>query len=198
MTHKKDWHNNKDDLKKKLEEARNIADNKEEENHNNEQEKKIIELEKNLAEKTEIARKAQYDYINLKMDFDWYVKRKEENSNQEKIDTLISVIQKFLPFIESLRKSIDNIPQDKREETIAQGIILTYNKFINTLESMDIKQIESIGIEPNNELHEPISMVPTEDKKMKWKIIQEFERWYYYEKNWIKKIINTSKVVVWQ
>lgn len=34
----------------------------------------------------------------------------------------------------------------------------------------------SIGEEPNNTLHEPVSMQETEQDDMKGKIIQEFER----------------------
>jgi hypothetical protein len=48
-------------------------------------------------------------------------------------------------------------------------------------------------------LHEPIGMQPTEDKKLKWKIIQVFEQWFYYQKeNGDKVTIFPSKVIVWQ
>jgi hypothetical protein len=48
-------------------------------------------------------------------------------------------------------------------------------------------------------LHEPIGMQPTEDKKLKWKIIQVFEQGFYYQKeNWDKVTIFPSKVIIGQ
>jgi hypothetical protein len=64
------------------------------------------------------------------------------------------------------------------------------------LESMNIYPIESIGKIPDWLYHEPISMLSSEDPDMKWKIIQEFERWFYYKKDWEVKVITTSKVVI--
>ncbi|NCQ82373.1 hypothetical protein GW750_06325, partial [bacterium] len=57
----------------------------------------------------QIATKAQHDYINLKMDFDSYQSRTESRQADQKIDTLTDVVKKFLPFVESLRKSLDTI-----------------------------------------------------------------------------------------
>jgi hypothetical protein len=47
-------------------------------------------------------------------------------------------------------------------------------------------------------LHEPVGMQPTEDKNLKGKIIQEFERWFVYTENGEKTVITTSKVVIGQ
>ena len=33
---------------------------------------------------------------------------------------------------------------------------------------------------------------------MKWKIIKEFEKGFFYEKDWDKKVVTTSKVVIGQ
>ncbi len=75
---------------------------------------------------------------------------------------------------------------------------MTYDNFIKTLENMHIKAIEAIGLNPDSLLHEPVNMQPTDDKKLKGKIIQEFERGFVYEKDWEKKVITTSKVVIGQ
>jgi molecular chaperone GrpE (heat shock protein) len=61
---------------------------------------------------------------------------------------------------------------------------------------MSIKPIISIGFVPDTLLHEPVGVEPTDDKKMKGKIIKEFERGFFYEKDGNKKVIITSKVVV--
>lgn len=137
---------------------------------------KIAQLEKELAEQKEITKRAQYDYINLKMDFDRRQRLKEEEGKTAHIDTLIASVQKFLPFVESLRKSIEMIPADQRENALAKGVIMTYNKFVQTLEGMKIQPIESIGLVPDGLFHEPVSAQPVEDETMKGKIIAEFEK----------------------
>ena len=164
----------------------------------NDQSNEITALQQKLIETEEIMKKAQYDYVSLKMDFDGYVRRAEENAEAQKQETLFNVVKKFLPFVESLRKSIDTIPEDKHDDPMSKGVILTYNKFLQTLEGMGIKAIESIGLEPDSEMHEPVSMQPTKDENMKGKIIQEFERGFYYEKGDTKKVITTSKVIIGQ
>jgi hypothetical protein len=52
---------------------------------------------------------------------------------------------------------------------------------------------------PDSMLHEPIGMQPTDNKELKWKIIQVFEQWFYYQKdNWDKITIFPSKVIIGQ
>jgi len=66
-------------------------------------------LQKQLEEQNGITKRAQYDYINLKMDFDRWSRQKDEESKTAHIDTLIDVVKKFLPFVEDLRKSLESI-----------------------------------------------------------------------------------------
>jgi molecular chaperone GrpE (heat shock protein) len=107
-----------------------------------------------------------------------------------------------LPFIENLRKSLENVAKssqinpDLSQDPITKWLQLTYDNFIKTLESMNIYPIVSVWELPDTLFHEPVSTSITQDKKMKWKIIQEFERWFFYRKDWNTKVINTSKVIV--
>ncbi len=61
---------------------------------------------------------------------------------------------------------------------------------------MGIKTIESLGQEPNNELHEAVSAMPTDNAELKGKIIQEFEQGFIYDKGDTRKVVTTAKVVV--
>lgn len=49
---------------------------------------------------------------------------------------------------------------------------------------------------PDSLMHEPVSVEPTEDEQLKGKIIKEFERGFFYEKDGEKKIIKASTVIV--
>ncbi len=184
----------KDDLQEKLEEVQQQQDDKK----YLELEAKILQLEQEKKEFEEIAKRSQYEYINLKMDFDRYQRQIQESSKNMELDSLFSVVAKFLPFLEDLRKSLESIPSEHKEDPLAKGVQIVYEKFIKTLEWLHIKVIETIGKEPDSFLHEPISLEETDNKKMKWKIIREFERGFVYEKDGEKKVIKAAKVIVWQ
>lgn len=82
--------------------------------------KEITTLNEELEETKQIMTKAQHDYINLKMDFDHIQSRMQKQQSDGKVEALLDVVSKFLPFVESLRKSIDNIPKDKQKEPLAK------------------------------------------------------------------------------
>ncbi|MCF7834816.1 nucleotide exchange factor GrpE [Candidatus Gracilibacteria bacterium] len=193
---KKDEKKNDDELLEKLEEIKKEKEDKEIGGEIEELNKKIQELENEKKEITEMTKRAQYDYINLKMDFDRLVRQTEEKDANQGIDILIDVVKKFLPFVENLRKSLENINKEQLQDPLTKGVQIVYDNFIKTLGSMNIKAIESVGLEPDLFFHEPVSVQKTEDKKMKGKIIQEFERGFFWEKDGEKKVIVSSKVIV--
>jgi molecular chaperone GrpE len=127
-------------------------------------EAKIKELENKLTETEQITKKAQSDYIHMKFDFDSYMRRNEEQAKTSKIDTLVDVVKKFTPFIDGLRQSLSNIPEEQHDDVLVQGVQMIYNKFISSLDMMGIKKIESIGQTPDIELHEAVSAMPVTDE----------------------------------
>lgn len=166
---------------------------------------KIEQLEKSLKEQMEISKRAQHDYINLKWDFDRYQQNMKDKSASLEVDTLISVVKKFLPFVENLRKSLATIADDQKDSPLVKWLQMMYDNFLKTLESFNIKAIESVWLVPDTLFHEPVSAQPVEDENLKGKIVQEFERWFYYEKDpaedgagWDKRVVVPSKVVVGQ
>ena len=89
-----------------------------EQQKNNIHQGEVMKLQQLLTEKEEIAKKAQIDYINLKADFDFLVrqtKMKEEAAEQE---NLLKVVKKLLPFVEDLRKSLENLSSEQKEEPL--------------------------------------------------------------------------------
>ena len=161
-------------------------------------EAKIKELENKLSETEQITKKAQSDYIHMKFDFDSYMRRNEESAKTAKVDTLVDVVKKFTPFIDGLRQSLANIPDEQRDDVLVQGVQMVYNKFISSLEMMGIKKIESLWQTPDIELHEAVSALPVTDETQKGKIIQEFEQGFIYNKWDIRKVVTPAKVVIGQ
>lgn len=186
------------DLQDMLNQAQDTQTQKWEELSIEDLQAKIKELESKLTDSDQITKKAQSDYIHMKFDFDSYMRRNDEQAKTAKIDTLVDVVKKFTPFIDGLRQSLSNIPEDQHDDVLVQGVQMIYNKFISSLEMMGIKKIESIGQTPDIELHEAVSAMPTEDSEQKGKIIQEFEQGFVYEKWDIRKVITPAKVVIGQ
>ena len=190
------------DLEKKLEEVQKEKAAKDssgqKDDNADDKDAKIQQLEKTLQEQMEITKRAQHDYINLKRDFDRYMQNMKEKSASLEVDTLISVVKKFLPFVENLRKSLITIPADQQESPFVKWLQMMYDNFLKTLESFNIKSIESIWLVPDSLLHEPVSVQPVEDKNLKGKIVQELEKGFVYEKDGDKRVVVPSKVVVGQ
>ena len=126
----------------------------------------------------EVAKKAQHDYVMLKYDFDSYQRRVEGDNKEQKAQTLIDVMKKLLPLIDQLSYSVEHMPEDLQGNKWADGIKLVYDNAAKTLASLGIEKIQTIGQEPDSELHEPLSAEPTDDESLKGKIIKEYQPGY--------------------
>lgn len=186
------------DLQDILDQAQNTQQSKSQDNIVDELQAQIKDLESKLADAEAITKKAQSDYIHMKFDFDSYMRRNEEQAKTAKVDTLVDVVKKFTPFIDGLRQSLANIPEEHADDVLVQWVQMVYNKFISSLEMMGIKKIESIWQTPDIELHEAVSALPVTDETQKGKIIQEFEQGFVYDKWDIRKVVNPAKVVIGQ
>ena len=158
---------------------------------------KIKELESQLQEKDEIAKNSQINYLHLKADFDILQRQTQQKVDNAERDAEIKVVKELLPFLENLRKSLMNLTEEQQASSLWEGIRMMYDNFIKSLEKLHIKPIESVWLEPNPQFHEPVSMQPVDDKKLKWKIIQEFQQGFLYENNDEVIVISPSRVIVW-
>ena len=159
----------------------------------------ITKLQSQLAEKDEIVKNAQLAYLHAKNDMEMIQRQSAMKAESMHQDLLIKIVKKLVPFVEDLRKSLETLSDEQKESSMWKWVQMVYNRFIKALEEFSIYPIPSLNETPDTLLHEPIWVQPTEDKKLKWKIIQVFEQWFYYKKdNWDKITIFPSKVIIWQ
>ena len=159
----------------------------------------IKKLQSQLAEKDEIVKNAQLAYLRTKNDMEMIQRQSAMKAESMHQDLLVKIVKKLLPFVEDLRKSLENLSEDDKNSAMWKGVQMVYDRFIKALEEFDVYPIPSLHEAPDAMLHEPIWMQPTDDKKLKWKIIQVFEQWFYYQKeNWDKVTIFPSKVIIGQ
>ena len=159
----------------------------------------IKKLQAQLAEKDEIVKNAQLAYLRTKNDMEMIQRQSAMKAESMHQDLLIKIVKKLLPFVEDLRKSLENLSEDDKNSDMWRGVQMVYTKFIKALAEFNVFPIPSLYESPDTLLHEPIWMQPIEDKKLKWKIIQVFEQWFYYQKEDGDKVtIFPSKVVIGQ
>lgn len=157
---------------------------------------KIAELEKALQEKDEIAKNSQIAYLHLKADFDILQRQAEQKIENANRDAKINVVKKLIPQLENLRKSLLNINDEQRETAMVKGLLMMKEGFYKVLSGMGIEPIASLGLEPDAQFHEPVSMQPVDDEALKGKIIQEFEQGFVFKNGDELVVLNPAKVVV--
>ena len=184
------------DLEEMLEEVKSDKDN---EDMIEKLQAEIKKLQAQLAEKDEIVKNAQLAYLRAKNDMEMIQRQSAMKADSMYQDLLIKIVKKLLPFVEDLRKSLENLSKEDKNSAMWKWVQMVHDRFIKALEGFNIFPIPSLHETPDTLMHEPIWMQPTEDKKLKWKIIQVFEQWFYYQKeNWDKVTIFPSKVIIGQ
>lgn len=156
-------------------------------------------LQKKLEDSEQIAKRAQSDYLRLKMDMDALITRTSEQQKRWDIDALVNTAKKILPFVTQLTQSLQAADTETLETPRAQGIQLIQQKMMGSLEQMHIYGIVAQKWEtPDLQHHIPVSTQPVEDKKLSWAIVSQIEQWYLYKNNWVEVVIVPAKVVVGQ
>lgn len=167
--------------------------------HANDHTQEIAQLTKKLQETEEIAKRAQSDYLRLKLDFDGYMQRNQEAQLSAKVDALTEVARKILPVVNQFYHIIQTMPQELEGNSRADGMKLAYEKVIGDLAHLGITPIEAkIGDDVDFIAHLPLSAQDTDDQALKGKIIELVETGYIYRKNDKQQIILPAKVIVGQ
>ncbi len=133
-------------------------------------------------------------FLRLYAEFENYRKR----TNKERLDLITNansdLLKDLIPVIDDFERAITNNADVDDIEGIKEGFSLIYNKYKGLLQSKGLKAMEAKGEVFDPELHEAIANLPTEDKKMKGKVIDDVEKGYFLN----DKVLRFAKVVVGQ
>ena len=192
-------HDNDQDLQDLEEMLDDVKSSKDNEDMIEQLQAEIKKLQSQLAEKDEIVKNAQLAYLRTKNDMEMIQRQSAMKAESMHQDLSIKIVKKLLPFVEDLRKSLENLSDEQKDSDMWKWVQMVYDRFIKALEEFNVFPIPSLHESPDTLMHEPIWMQPTDDKKLKWKIIQVFEQGFYYQKeNGDKVTIFPSKVVIGQ
>ena len=159
-----------------------MAENENEEIKKEEQEVEIVDnTENEINELTDRYKRLFAEFENYKKRT---VKEKEGLRNMLVSDIMISI----LPVIDNMEKAISTGTDDKAYE---DGIKMVLNQLKEVLAYNGVKEIETIGMPFDPELHEAVSHV-TDDKLGKNIIKEEFRKGYIIGTN----VIRHSMVIV--
>ncbi len=135
---------------------------------------------------------SQDKYLRLSAEFDNYRKR----TLKEKSDLLKTAgedtIKKILPVLDDFERAMNAMQTSKDIEAVKGGIDLIYSKLKETLTQLGIKEIESLNLDFNTDLHEAITKIPAPNEELKGKVVDVVQKGYYLH----DKILRFSKVVI--
>jgi len=134
-------------------------------------------------------------FLRLFAEFENYKKR----TSKERIELFKTasedVMISLLPVLDDFERALAHIEDDKEAEDLRKGVLLIYQKLLNTLEQKGLKVISvKKGDSFDAEDHEAVTQIPAPNKKMKGKIIDIVEKGYKLG----DKVIRFPKVVIGQ
>ena len=134
-------------------------------------------------------------FMRLFAEFENYKKR----TNKERIELFKTasegVMLSMLPVLDDFERALMHIEEDKEAEELRKGVLLIYNKLLNTLEQKGLSKIEvNKGDTFNADDHEAVTQIPAPSDDLKGKIIDVVERGYKLG----DKVIRFPKVVIGQ
>ena len=146
-----------------------------------------------LEELTEILNQEKEKYLRLFAEFENFKKR----TAKERIELFKTagqeVISAILPILDDFERAINQTPEEDKKSI--EGFLLINNKLADVLKSNGLNVTETkIGDAFDAEIHEAITLIPTQDDAQKGKIIDITEKGYQLG----DKIIRFPKVVVGQ
>ena len=74
----------------------------------------IKKLQAQLAEKDEIVKNAQLAYLRTKNDMEMLQRQSAMKAESMHQDLLVKIVKKLLPFVEDLRKSLENLSDEQK------------------------------------------------------------------------------------
>jgi len=134
-------------------------------------------------------------FMRLFAEFENYKKR----TSKERVELFKTanqdVVLAMLPILDDFERALSHIENDKEAEELRKGVLLIYNKLVNTLEQKGLSKIEvRQGDTFNADNHEAVTQIPAPTDDLKGKIIDVVERGYKLG----DKVIRFPKVVIGQ
>src|SRR5690606_29121321 len=181
----------------KNDEKTDITSDQVENQTENQVDDQVMEQEElSVEEKLQEELKLEKDkFLRLFAEFENYKRRTGKERMELFATASEDVMKSLLPIMDDFERAISHIGDDKEAEALRKGVLLIYQKLINTLEQKGLAEIKiDKGDAFNADNHEAITQIPAPTEDLKGKIIDIIEKGYKLG----DKVIRFPKVVIGQ
>ena len=151
------------------------------------------ETEKNpVAELEEELASAKDKLLRLYSEFDNFKKRTAREKIEFAKTASASVMVDMLTVLDDFERAIKSMTETAKDPSLLEGVNLIYTKMKSTLEQKGLKEMKTAGENFDADLHDALSNVEVENKKLKGKVVEEIQKGYYLN----DVVIRHAKVIV--
>jgi len=129
--------------------------------------------------------------LRLAADFENAKKRLEREREISLKYAEENILRELLPGIDNIERAMDQGKEANSLESLLEGVELTRNGLLATLEKYGVKAIDSIGQPFDPNIHEAVAMEETGEMEPN-KVLREFQKGYIYR----DRLLRPSKVIV--
>lgn len=134
----------------------------------------------------------QDKYIRLSAEFDNYRRRTLREKIEASKYAAEDMLLKIIPIMDDFDRALMHMETAADIAAMKDGIDLIYNKFSEFLKQNGIKEIESLNLNFDVDLHDAVAKVPVQEDDKKGKVVDVIQKGYYL----LDKVLRHSKVVV--
>ncbi len=153
------------------------------------------EEDKDMAAALEEARiklqESEDKVLRLAADFDNTKKRLEREREISLKYAEENVLKELLPGIDNIERAMDQGRESNSIENLLEGVELTRNGLLATLEKFGVKAIDSTGQPFDPNIHEALAMEETDAMEPNM-VLREYQKGYLYK----DRLLRPAKVIV--
>jgi len=142
-----------------------------------EEEKETEELKKKLEEKEKEAKEHYDRLLRMAADFENYKKRAVREKEEWTKFANEDLIKEILPFIDNLERAVNHSEKTEDFQSLVEGIKLTAQQLLKTLNKFGVSPIESLGKPFNPAVHHAMLLVETDQHEPN-QVVEEFQKGY--------------------
>ena len=140
--------------------------------------KEVEELKKKLEEKEKEAKENYDRLLRTAADFENFKKRAAREKEDWTKFANEDLIKGILPFIDNLERAVNHAQKVKDTGVLIEGIRLTLQQLLQTLNKFGLSSFESIGKPFDPAMHEAMLVVETDEHEPN-QVVEEFQKGYF-------------------
>ena len=144
-----------------------------------------------LQEATDKLQESEEKVLRLAADFENTKKRLERERDTSLKYAEENILKELLPGIDNIERAMDQAQEANNIESLLEGVELTRDGLLATLEKFGVTAIKSVGEPFDPNMHEAIAMEETDELEPNF-ILREFQKGYLYK----ERLLRPAKVIV--